>query len=84
MSNPLNLSSEQRAILQQLHKDYVYVLAGFQFNDPKDDEFKIRQHAAVSGKVELLTQLIDEAGTNAQTAQTNFDNLINNQLGDPQ
>lgn len=82
MSNPLNLSDDQKAILQQLHKEYVYVLAGFQFNDPKDDDIKIRQHAAISGKVELLAQFIDEAGTTAHTAQANFDNLINSQLGD--
>jgi hypothetical protein len=81
MSNPLNLSDNQKLILAELHKEYVYVLAGFQFNDPAEDHMKIRQHAAISGKVSLLAELLDEAGSNAQASQSNFDNLINSQLG---
>lgn len=81
MANPLNLSPAQREILQQLRQDYILQLASFKFNDPKDDAVKIRQHAAVSGKVDLLTDLLDEEQTNANQQQDNLNTLISNQLG---
>ena len=81
MSNPLNLSPAQREILKQLQQDYILQLASFKFNDPKDDDVKIRQHAAVSGKVDLLADLLDEEQTNANQQQDNLNTLIDNQLG---
>jgi hypothetical protein len=81
MSNPLNLSPAQRETLELLRREYILQLASFKFNEPKDDDVKIRQHAAVSGKVDVLDDLLDEEQTNANQQQNSFNTLIDNQLG---
>ncbi len=78
---PLLLNSEQVSALEELHQSLVQQLVLFKFNDPNNDQLLIRQHAAISGKEELVRQLLDLDGATAKQQQQKFDQLVD---GNPQ
>ena len=55
-----NHSPQQQEALLSLQHDVAQKLLAIRFEDPTIDERMIRYHAALSGKFELLTQLLQD------------------------
>ena len=53
-------SPQQQEVLKSLLSDVVQKLMAIRFEDPKVDEQMIRYHAALSGKYELLFQMLTD------------------------
>lgn len=76
MANLLNLTPVQRQLLQQLRSDYERVLLAIKFNDPAEDHTRIRQHAALTGKVEILDEILSAEETAVQSNQQILDTIL--------
>jgi hypothetical protein len=55
-----NHNSEQQQALQQLLNDVIGKLLGVRFENPEHDDRMMRYHAALTGKYELLVQLLQD------------------------
>jgi hypothetical protein len=55
-----NHSPQQQEILQSLLHDVIQKLLSIRFEDPAIDSRMIRYHAALTGKYELLVQLVHD------------------------
>jgi hypothetical protein len=76
MASLLNLTQHQRKLLQQLRSDYERLLLQIKFNEPEKDHLYIRQHASIYGKVEVLTEILDEEQSASDSQQRVLDQLI--------
>lgn len=81
---PLNLNPEQELQLRQLHSEYTHALAHWQFNDPANDQLLMRQHAAMSGKLELVEQLLDFFGESTKQQQQKLEQKLENSSAVPE
>lgn len=54
----LEFSDKQVQVLLTTYAELTNVLASVQFNKPEEDHLRIRQHAALSGKREMIHDLL--------------------------
>lgn len=55
-----NHSPEQQEVLKRLIEQKGQQLLGMRFNEPKDDDLMIRQHAYIKGQFDLLVDLMND------------------------
>lgn len=55
-----NHNPEQQQALSQLLNDVIQKLLGIRFGDPETDQRSMLHHAALTGKYELLLQLLQD------------------------
>lgn len=55
-----NHSQQQQQVLHQLLNDTIGKLLAVRFDDPAVDQRMLRYHAAMTGKYELLVQLLQD------------------------
>ena len=54
-----NFTDEQLRMLDAIYQHVTVQLAGWQFNEPANDQLMMRQHAAIAGHREGIRQLIE-------------------------
>ncbi len=55
-----HFDERQQALLRNLVQDFGAQLLSVTFNDPKDDEATIRQHAYIKGKMDLAAEMLKD------------------------
>lgn len=55
---PLQFNDTQKQILQMLLQRTATSVLSFQFNEPENDQLRIRQHASLHGVMQSLTELL--------------------------